>query len=146
MRVAGSVDGMASQTRILTAAGSIASSAAFALIPIGRAPAGVRWGVGAALSLVPAVAAAAIVHRRVRERPTRDAIAATAGVGVAAGAVSLAAWEASVRVDAAVERTLVRRGVRRPRIAMAAGSAVLAGVVEVLDVVVSRRSRRAIEG
>lgn len=139
---------MAQHTRLLTAAGSIASSAAFTLIPIGRAPSGVRWGVGAVLSVVPAAAVAVLVHRRMRGRGTADTIVATAGAGVAVAAVSLGSWEATVRTDRAIERSLVRRGVRRPRVAMAVGSAVLAGLVELLDVTVSRRGERtrAIEG
>lgn len=133
---------MAARTRILSSVVSVASSAAFAFIPIGRAPGGVRWGVGAVLSIVPAVASAAVVQRAMRDRRRVDAATASAGVGVAVAAVSMASWEASVRADRAIERSLVRRGVRRPRVAMAAGSAVLSGVVELLDLVVSRRAAR----
>ncbi|WP_144722068.1 hypothetical protein [Agrococcus jejuensis] len=133
---------MADRTRILTSAASIASTGAFTLIPIGRASAPVRWGVGAALSLVPAAVAAVVVDRRMRDRATPDRVVASAGAGVAFGAVSLAAWEASARVDRAVERSLVRRRVRRPRVVMAVGAAALAGGIELLDVLVSRRSQR----
>mgnify|MGYP000845534235 CR=1 FL=1 len=133
---------MADRRRILTSTASIASSGLVALIPLGRVPAGARWGVGAALSLVPAGIVAALVERRRRGRAPVDRLGAAAAAGVAVGALSLASWEASVRIDRAVERALVARRVRRPRIAMAAGSAALAAVVEVLDAVVSPRARR----
>lgn len=133
---------MVDRTRILTSAASIASTGAFTLIPIGRASAPVRWGLGAALSLVPAAVAAIAVERRMRDRATRDRVAASAGAGVAVGVVSLAGWEASVRVDRAIERSLVRRRVRRPRVVMAVGAAALAGGIELLDVLVSRRAER----
>ena len=133
---------MVDRTRILTSAASIASTGAFTLIPIGRASAPVRWGLGAALSVVPAAVAAVVVHRRMQDRAASDRIAATAGVGVAFGAVSLASWEASVRTDRAIEQALVRRRVRRPRVVMAVGAAALAGGLELLDVLASRRASR----
>lgn len=133
---------MVDRTRILTSSASIASTGAFTLIPIGRASTPMRWGLGAALSLVPAAVAAIVVERRMRDHATPDRVAATAGVGIAVGAVSLAAWEASVRADRAIERSLVRRHVRRPRVVMAVGAAALAGVIELLDVLASRRAER----
>ncbi|SDH58596.1 hypothetical protein [Agrococcus jejuensis] len=131
---------MAERTRILTSAASIASSGAFTLIPIGRLPRGARWGIGVGLSFVPAAVAASLAHRRMRERVASERIPTTAGVGVAVGAVSLGAWEASARVDRAVDEALVRRGVRRPRVVMAIGAAAIAGAIELLDVVASRRA------
>jgi hypothetical protein len=132
---------MTSPQRLRTSALSVAASGAVTLVPIGRMSAGARWGLGAALTLVPAGVAAGVARRWLRTRAdarrTVVAVGAVAGVSVA----SLALWEASARLDGAIERGLVRRGVRRPRVAMALGSAASTAAVEVAEAVRARRAR-----
>ncbi|MFC7431346.1 MULTISPECIES: hypothetical protein [unclassified Agrococcus] len=126
--------------RPVVASLSVAASAAFALVPIGRLPVGARWGLGAAFALVPAAAVAAGVHARLRGGSDARRAATSVGAGAAVAAASAGAWELSVRADRAVERVLVRRGARRPRVAMAVGAGVIAAALEVLD---AARDQRA---
>ncbi len=128
-------------SRLAQSSASVAVSAAFALVPIGRAPAGVRRGLGAAFAVVPAVAVGAMLHARMRGRSDARRAATALGAGAVVAAASAGSWELSVRADRAIERMLVRRGVQRPRATMAVGAGVLTAAIDALDVVAQRRAR-----
>lgn len=62
----------------------------------------------------------------------RRALAAVGVVGVVGGVVGASTW-VGLAVDAAIESALTRRGVRRPRVVMAVGAAVLGMALEWAD-------------
>lgn len=59
----------------------------------------------------------------------RRALAAVGVVGLVGGVVGASTW-VGLAVDAAMESALTRRGVRRPRVVMAVGAAVLGTALE----------------
>ncbi|GAA2174331.1 hypothetical protein GCM10009846_19870 [Agrococcus versicolor] len=132
---------MPTPQRLLTASASVAASGAITLVPIGRMSQGAQRGLGAALTVVPTAIMAGVARRRLGERPDARRMAIAAGAVAGVAATSLALWEASVALDQAIERGLVRRGVRRPRVAMAVGVAALSAAGEVVDALGSRRAR-----
>lgn len=112
-----------------------AVSGLVSLVPIGRAPRGMKVALVAASGIAGGAAAFIALNRpdvfaasRVPVPAPQSAVIGAGVGGVAAGATAL-----GIVMDRAFEQALVRRGVPHPRLALAAAGAVMSYVLDTLD-------------
>lgn len=104
-----------------------AASGLVSLVPIGRAGRRVKVALSAASGATAGVAGFVVLRRQ--PLPVPQAALIGAGMaGAVAGATAL-----GIVMDRAFEEALVRRGVRRPRLAMGVAAVGLSYVLDVLD-------------
>ncbi|MCD9153566.1 hypothetical protein [Aeromicrobium duanguangcaii] len=105
------------------------------ILPIGRAPRGVKAALAAGTGLTAGGAAFVALRRpdliaAAREPvPARQSAVVSAGLGVLAAGATVA----GIATDRAFERALVRRGVAHPRLVLGVAGAVLSYAMDVLD-------------
>lgn len=116
----------------MSASASALAGGAWALVPVGRARGLARVLL---IGLPAAVAAAAIASGQWARTAAEgeSSLRAVVALPVAAGGtVAFTHW-AALGLDRGFEALLVRRGVRRPRLVMAAASAVITPLLVVLN-------------
>lgn len=120
------------KTPVVSTSASALAGGAWALVPVGRA----RGLVRVLLVGLPAVVVVAAMtggqRARVAAKGEGSLRAAIALPAVAGGAVAFTHW-AALGLDRRFETFLVRRGVRRPRLVMAAAWAVITPLLLALD-------------
>ena len=105
------------------------------VVPIGRAPRGVKVALSAGTGVAAGAAAFVALRRPDLIAASREPVPAPQSAVVSAGVGALAAGAtvAGIATDRAFERALVRRGVRHPRLWLGVAGAVLSYAMDELD-------------